>query len=237
MRNKKTILIIFLFLCSTLTVWADEPVGMTIYVKNLQQKVKINWKTKYLKTTNYRVITKFKVSKNGDLISTEILESSGNIFLDNAALSAIEHSQPFQPFPPEFNHEDIDINLNFNYIHNYRKLPNCRFINSQETQKVYKKFPKERKAIFIKEIKSITSVIYSKIPFAKYPNRQKVKVSFILFKDGTTSDLKIIKKSKYQTFDDSVIKSLANLNIPEIAEKLNLDQIKCTYEIISAIQD
>ena len=233
-----------MLLCSTHPVFAEENINMTPYVRNLQQEIKAYWKTKYLKTTNYRVIAIFKVSKNGDLISSEILESTGNNFLDNAALGALEKAQPFQPFPPEFNHEDFDIKFTFDYKRNHKKFLNCRFVDSKETKKIYKNLSNEEKTIFTKEIRILTQIIYLSLPFEKYPCRQKIKISFILSKNGSISDFKIIKKSRNESFDNLIsnffkISKKGDIasQIGGIDKKLNLDQIKCTYEIISAVQD
>lgn len=45
------------------------------------------------------VLVRFEVAPSGDLLSREVIASSGSQLLDNAALAAVDKAAPFPPFP------------------------------------------------------------------------------------------------------------------------------------------
>jgi protein TonB len=46
-------------------------------------------------------LVEFRVRPSGEILSRQILESSGHADLDAAALDAIDRAAPFPPFPPD----------------------------------------------------------------------------------------------------------------------------------------
>lgn len=56
---------------------------------------------------------KFKILKDGSLDSYEIIESSGYIDIDKAAVQLLKSSAPFKPFPEEINNDFLNITYNF----------------------------------------------------------------------------------------------------------------------------
>ncbi len=84
------------------------------FMANLQKKIKSNWNPPRGQKSK-RVIVLFKLTKDGNLISSNIKQSSGNQDVDQAALEAVKKSAPFDSLPAEYDEEDIDIQFTFDY--------------------------------------------------------------------------------------------------------------------------
>lgn len=82
------------------------------YMNNVQAKLKKNWVTPdFLEEGHVRVI--FKINRQGDVISGDIIESSGNPVFDESVVNAIHRSEPFGTFPENTTRQYITINYNF----------------------------------------------------------------------------------------------------------------------------
>lgn len=57
----------------------------------------------------------FKIGKDGKLLSAKILKSSGNKKAYNAALKALQNTQPFKPLPVQYKGKDINVQFTFDY--------------------------------------------------------------------------------------------------------------------------
>ncbi len=84
------------------------------YMRDLQRKIKRNWEPPKGNESK-RVVVLFKVSKDGRLLSSKILKSSGNERSDDAALKAVKLTAPFGPLPAGFNGNIVDIQFTFDY--------------------------------------------------------------------------------------------------------------------------
>lgn len=84
------------------------------YMRELQRRIKMNWDPPK-GTENKRVILRFKIAKDGRLLSNSVLKSSGLAKTDKAALEAVRLASPFRPLPPDFKGESIDIQFTFDY--------------------------------------------------------------------------------------------------------------------------
>lgn len=60
-------------------------------------------------------VVRFKVSSNGEVISREIVTSSGNKVLDEAALASIEKASPFPAMPEGLQREQIEVSVPFRF--------------------------------------------------------------------------------------------------------------------------
>lgn len=58
----------------------------------------------------------FSVSRNGELLYVNLLDSSGHAILDESALRAIRVAAPYFPFPPRMTAKRLKIRANFVYI-------------------------------------------------------------------------------------------------------------------------
>lgn len=86
----------------------------TKYIEAIKYEIKQNWQPpKAKETTN--VITVFRISKDGKLISNKICQSSGSKKNDESALAAINGAAPFKAFPQESESDFIDIEFTFSY--------------------------------------------------------------------------------------------------------------------------
>ena len=83
------------------------------YMRNLQRSIRMNWDPPKGNESK-RVVTKFQIDKNGNLISSQIYKSSGSKEADNAALNAIRNTQ-YEPLPKDFNKPYVDIQFTFDY--------------------------------------------------------------------------------------------------------------------------
>ena len=75
------------------------------------ERSKVNPRTQLTGTA----VVRFKVAPNGDLISREIVSSSGSKVLDDAALASIDKSSPFPPMPKDLHRDEIEISVPFKF--------------------------------------------------------------------------------------------------------------------------
>jgi TonB family protein len=81
-------------------------------MENVKSKLRKNWSyPDFLEDGHIRVL--FKLDKHGNVISGDILESSGNQVYDESAIDAIHKSEPFGDFPANTTRETITINYSF----------------------------------------------------------------------------------------------------------------------------
>ena len=82
------------------------------YMKNVQLKLQKNWcYPDFLEEGHTRVL--FKLDRDGNVVSGDILESSGNLVYDESVVNAIHKSEPFGKFPDNTSREYITINYSF----------------------------------------------------------------------------------------------------------------------------
>lgn len=82
------------------------------YMSNLRTKIFDNWETpEYIEEGHASVV--FKINKNGEILSCEINESSGNEEYDNSALQALNKAEPFDSFPDGTSRNSLTIQYNF----------------------------------------------------------------------------------------------------------------------------
>lgn len=75
------------------------------------ERSKINPRTNYIGTA----VVRFKVSSAGELLSREIVTSSGNKVLDDAAIASVEKGSPYPPIPDSVNRDHIEISVPFRF--------------------------------------------------------------------------------------------------------------------------
>jgi TonB family protein len=97
-----------------------EGVDFTPYTNHLVESIKRNWYAKMPQEAKAglkgKVVVRFKIQKNGKLAPTPMVESnSGNKQLDNAAVSAIHASAPFEYLPEAFKGPNIELRFIFLY--------------------------------------------------------------------------------------------------------------------------
>ena len=82
------------------------------YMENVRAKLRRNWVSPdILEEGHIRVL--FKLDSEGNVISGDILESSGNPVYDESAIDAIHKSEPFGKFPENTSRQTVTINYVF----------------------------------------------------------------------------------------------------------------------------
>lgn len=82
------------------------------YMSNVRHSLQKNWLAPdILEEGHVRVL--FKIDRHGNVISGDILESSGNKIFDESAVNAIHKSEPFGEFPQNTTRETLTINYSF----------------------------------------------------------------------------------------------------------------------------
>lgn len=82
------------------------------YMGEVQRKLRANWVSPdILEEGHVRVL--FKLDRYGNVISGDILESSGNPVYDESAVDAIHKSEPFGKFPENTTRQTITVNYVF----------------------------------------------------------------------------------------------------------------------------
>ena len=69
-----------------------------------------------------RLTLRFRISKDGNLLSARVVDKSGHEILDFAAIKAVKEAAPFYPFPVSIKKEKLSILATFIYSPNYGLL-------------------------------------------------------------------------------------------------------------------
>ena len=93
-----------------------EPAVWTTYLEDVSKQIKSSWKPKYSKTKEKSLIASvsYKIDKNGNILSREITQSSGNEDYDNSVNEAINTIKSFTALPSSFE-GDLEFMITFNY--------------------------------------------------------------------------------------------------------------------------
>lgn len=101
----------------------NSPSRYAVYFARMKERIEQGWvypeKAKKLNLSgNLRI--KFTLGRDGSLLESKIVRSSGETLLDEAALNAVKAAVPFGPFPADWELERIHVTTTFEYIR--RKL-------------------------------------------------------------------------------------------------------------------
>lgn len=93
----------------------EEEADWAPYMRELQRRIKNNWKPPRDPYVSNSVVLMFKISKDGRLLSNSIHKSSGSEKYDKAAVDALIAAAPFRPLPSEYKKESVEIQFTFDY--------------------------------------------------------------------------------------------------------------------------
>ena len=109
-RGKIVLLCLFLFLA--LPGFAGTQEDFSDYMTTLQGTIQKNWNPPEFEQDGDATVM-FTVTRYGDLVNTEIVESSQNPVFDEAALDALRKSAPFEKFPASTAKDALTIRYTF----------------------------------------------------------------------------------------------------------------------------
>ena len=92
-----------------------------VYMYELDNKLQSNWFPPET-SGDGEVLLSIDIAKDGSLLNVGVKKSSGNILLDDSAVTAVKESAPFRPLPSTYNGPSINIQFTFdynNYIRNW----------------------------------------------------------------------------------------------------------------------
>ncbi len=92
----------------------NNAVNFDTYIIDIQNKIKANWKPPISKNSRKTVVL-FTVAKDGSIVKSDIVKSSGNKEMDKSSLTAINVSAPFNRLPEEYTGDEVDIQFTFDY--------------------------------------------------------------------------------------------------------------------------
>lgn len=84
------------------------------FMSDFQKKIKSNWNPPR-NDVSKTVILLITLDKNGHVVKNVVKESSGDEDMDNAAIEAVENSEPFDNFPSNYRENTVDIEFTFDY--------------------------------------------------------------------------------------------------------------------------
>ena len=88
------------------------------YLSKIKKKFENTWtypQSAFEREEEGVTVLKFSINKNGALIATRILTSSGFKSLDQGALHVVQSAAPYDPFPREFDLSRLHIIARFHY--------------------------------------------------------------------------------------------------------------------------
>lgn len=89
--------------------------GMKDYIISVEKQIKQNWKPPVMKEYKSAKV-QFKISKDGNLMSAVIKESSNDKNFDNLALETVKKTAPFEKFPQNTDKNEISVIMKFEYF-------------------------------------------------------------------------------------------------------------------------
>lgn len=84
------------------------------YMANMQKTIKAKWeppKGDHSKS----VVLFYTLNRKGEVIKSNILETSGDVEMDKAAMDALQEAAPFGKLPKSFKGQSIDVQFTFDY--------------------------------------------------------------------------------------------------------------------------
>ncbi len=87
--------------------------SLAAYLKDLHKKLKHYWSPPSGSVRHIKIV--FRLARDGRVISSKLMQSSGNTLADNSALSAIKEASPFGRLPTDYAHAYLDLAYTFNY--------------------------------------------------------------------------------------------------------------------------
>jgi TonB family protein len=87
------------------------------YVQGISKTIEANWyrQIPFTETKTGEVTIEFAITTDGQLTNMRLVASSGDEFLDRAALGGLTQSNPFPPLPSQYTGAPLALRLHFHY--------------------------------------------------------------------------------------------------------------------------
>ncbi len=96
---------------------ALKDIDLSEYFAEIKRRVKRNWNPSFA-VEEYTTFLTFDIEKNGQITGLRVTRSSGSEKVDRESLNAVQDSAPFDPLPPDFPLEALEVKFSFNiYIY------------------------------------------------------------------------------------------------------------------------
>lgn len=88
----------------------------TYYLRQIQQKISEKWvPPARASEPGRRVVVLFEIGRDGQVRSSKVERSSGNVLYDQSALRAVVEATPFPPLPKEFPAQSLRVHFGFEF--------------------------------------------------------------------------------------------------------------------------
>ncbi len=176
----------------------QEYVDISAFMKNVNKKIMKNWKC-FMGSGSENAIVFFRIDRSGKLLENKIIDSSGNVEYNNAALKAVENSAPFEGYPITRPYEFADIEFTF---------------SKNNSSNIFAKYTKEQQSQIKDYIQLQRKKVNANFDFQKNIfdlSLKTVVIQFTIDKNGKfIGNLSLPKSSKNQKFNDAVIDAVKN---------------------------
>lgn len=193
-----------------------ENVNFNQYLQNLQKEIKANWNPPK-GSESKRVVTLFKIHKDGTLAESKIFKSSGNGNCDQRALAAIYQTAPFAPLPKEFKGDSIDVQFTFDYNVFGFSRKDSQANGSSSYPDFYKK--------------QVETILSYNLPKKVYLREKYIMMKVTISQNGQLKDIQKTASSGDINFDNKVLAALKKASFPPIPKSLNLYEYTLDYTV------
>ena len=91
----------------------SDNINFQPYMNELTRKIKSNWDPPSGNKSKKTVLL-FGIAKDGSLLNVKVIKSAGQLE-DEAAITAVKLSAPFNPLPSNYKKSSVDIQFDFDY--------------------------------------------------------------------------------------------------------------------------
>ena len=88
------------------------------YMQRVRQRIYANWaypRAAQDRDLNGRLVIEFHIGKDGQLLSLELVSSSGESILDSSALNAVKRAERYPPLPDAMQRDVLPVVAIFSY--------------------------------------------------------------------------------------------------------------------------
>lgn len=168
------------------------------YIDNINDKINSNWRPPQEAGVK-NVVVSYEIDKAGDLINYEIIESSGSILSDNAAIEAIKNSAPFEPLPEEYKGKSLSVEYKFKH----------NFIDCTE-EKSYDEYDDKKLSQWKAYMHNLNNQIKTNWVLLNANNSDKIVTNITISKAGKLLESEILESNETDDINRTVLSAIEN---------------------------